>query len=120
MSAIRVALRVATVRVVRRGLGRLGSWPAPTKPCAGAEDVVRAVRRAAAAMPGTSCLVEALAIEALLARRGVPSTLRIGFERRGDGALGGHAWIEANGMTLGAAGGATWHARATAPRARSA
>jgi Transglutaminase-like superfamily len=53
----------------------------------------RAPRRA-------TCLVKALAAQAMLARRGYPSRLRIGVTRGGRGELEAHAWVEHEGRIL--------------------
>jgi hypothetical protein len=48
---------------------------------------------------GTSCLKEALVLSWLLARRGMPATLRIGVGRP-DGTFAAHAWLEQDGRVI--------------------
>ena len=48
---------------------------------------------------GTSCLKEALVLSRLLARRGIPTTLRIGVGRQAD-AFAAHAWLEQDGRVI--------------------
>jgi hypothetical protein len=48
---------------------------------------------------GTSCLKEALVLAWLLARRGMPTTLRIGVSHRA-GSFAAHAWLEQNGRVI--------------------
>lgn len=48
---------------------------------------------------GTSCLKEALVLSWLLARRGMPATLRIGVGRQ-NGAFAAHAWLEQDGRVI--------------------
>lgn len=63
-------------------------------------DSAWAVSRAARAVPGASCLVQALAARQMLARRGVEASLRFGV-RRGDAApLAAHAWLERDGLIV--------------------
>ena len=47
-----------------------------------------------------TCLVKALAMQALLARRGWPAELRLGACRDGDSRLRAHAWVESNGSVV--------------------
>lgn len=48
---------------------------------------------------GTSCLKEALVLSHLLARRGVPTRLRIGVGRQAE-AFAAHAWLEQDGRVI--------------------
>ena len=48
---------------------------------------------------GTSCLKEALVLSRLLARRGVPTQLRIGVGRQAE-AFAAHAWLEQDGRVI--------------------
>lgn len=48
---------------------------------------------------GTSCLKEALVLSRLLARRGIPATLRIGVGRHAD-VFAAHAWLEHDGRVI--------------------
>ena len=50
--------------------------------------------------PVRPCLTQALTARYLLARRGVPSTLRIGVTRGEDQSLQAHAWLEQRGEVL--------------------
>ena len=47
-------------------------------------------------LPGT-CLRRSLVLYGLLERRGVPSRVRFGVEKRGE-ALAAHAWVECHGV----------------------
>jgi hypothetical protein len=64
-----------------------------------------AIGAVSARAPSASCLVQALAADAMLRRRHLPSEIRIGVRpRRGHGArFEGHAWVECGGaVTVGA------------------
>jgi hypothetical protein len=65
-----------------------------------AQDVVWAVRRVSRAIPGATCLTQALAAQLLLARRGHSSRLRIGVARARGGGLRAHAWLESEGVVV--------------------
>jgi hypothetical protein len=101
VAAIRVALRVFPFRLLRPVLARAaspagrGHLDAP-----GVDRVARAVGRAAARVPGATCLVRALATQILLARRGEASALHIGVARDGRGGVKGHAWLEHEGRVV--------------------
>ncbi len=68
---------------------------------AAARRLARQVERAAGLrIYRVPCLARALLLERLLARRGLPATLRIGVRRPGAGRLGAHAWVECGGLVL--------------------
>jgi len=48
----------------------------------------------------TTCLRQALLVEALLARRGIASELRIGVRNLATTGFGAHAWVERDGRVL--------------------
>jgi hypothetical protein len=48
----------------------------------------------------TTCLTQALATQALLARRGVGSRLHVGVVRGAAGQVEAHAWVERDGRVL--------------------
>src|SRR5712692_501571 len=82
-AAALLALAAAAVRVLPSSLFLrvLGSPRACNRTLFGQgpiDAIVQAVDRVAAHVPGTSCLVRALALRTLLARRGVASCVRIG------------------------------------------
>ena len=98
VAAVRVALWVLPFRSV---LGVIRSVGASRR--AGAvtpERVVWAVEAAARGVPRATCLVRALAAQALLARRGHPSQLRLGVARGASQAFEAHAWLEQDGQVL--------------------
>jgi len=101
LSVIRLALgrvpfttlRRMVVRGPRKGIG-------PPNPGI-ADQVVWAVNALFPTTPRrATCLVRALAVQAMLARRGYPSRLRIGVMRGSPGGLDGHAWVEHEGRIL--------------------
>jgi hypothetical protein len=60
-----------------------------------------AVERAARCVPGAQhCLTQALAVKLLLARRGVPTELRIGVTKSPLGPLKAHAWLESDSVAV--------------------
>lgn len=100
--AIRVGLWALPFGAVRRIVCRAGHRrvEAASAPEASVERVVWAVRAASARVPRASCLTQALAARALLARRGLPSDLRIGVARSSENGIEGHAWLERNGRIV--------------------
>jgi hypothetical protein len=104
---------LAAVTVVRLSVlflpfqlwGRAGGWLSrrrlsPISAHAASQDVVWAVGRASRAIPGATCLTQALAAQLLLSRRGLPSRLRIGVTRAHGGGLRAHAWLESGGVVV--------------------
>ena len=68
----------------------------------------RALARAAARVPWRAdCLIQALAMDRLLRRRGYSPQFHLGVARRPAGAFAAHAWLVCGGVTVsgGSAGG---------------
>lgn len=92
-------------RAVARATHRAMSVPVPTARPAPADAatvwrVYRAVHRAKRLWPGSvRCLQTALVLQEVLARRGLPATVRVGVRLRSDD-LEGHAWVEVAGWVL--------------------
>jgi hypothetical protein len=85
--------------MVRRLKGRADALDGNPKPLIAR--VVAAVMRSSRVVPGgKNCLVQALAANLLLGRRGVPSTVRIGVAKDCHGTFRAHAWAEADGETV--------------------
>lgn len=105
MVSIRASFRVASFAATQRWLARCCRARAARADQPPAEAtaawVGAAVRAASRRLPGSSCLVEAMAAEAMLRRRGVASTLHIGV--RAPSAvtpLDAHAWLECAGTVV--------------------
>ena len=109
--AVRLALSALSLRTVR---GLLVHIPSVARPISGdaASSIARAVTRARAVVPGATCLVRALAVQALLVRRGYSAHLRLGFVRREGNVLSGHAWVESEGRVFDDTGEASRYAPA--------
>ena len=59
------------------------------------------VPRVAARMPFRSdCLVQALAAQAMLSRRGIASRVHLGARKGPGGGIEAHAWLTAGGRTV--------------------
>jgi hypothetical protein len=65
-----------------------------------AERVAWAVTAAARYIPGSKCLVQAIAGRSLLAKYGIHSQIRIGVAKDSKNWLSAHAWVEVEGKTL--------------------
>ncbi len=63
------------------------------------EEIAWAVGVAARRVPGASCLTQALALQLLCRRRGYPTQLQIGVERKGS-RFRAHAWVERDGKVI--------------------
>src|SRR5262249_37751526 len=101
LATVRVGLWVLPFRWVHGALCAFGSrrrfagGDAPP-----VERIVWAVGAAACLVPRATCLVRALAAQALLARRGYASQLRLGASRAPGRSFEAHAWIERDGRVL--------------------
>lgn len=89
----RIGLWTAKTETVRR---RLAPKPRPMADNgAVALQVARAVRRMARLVPRASCLTQAIAGQVMMARRGVPSVIRIGVAIGEVKGFEAHAWVVA-------------------------
>lgn len=64
------------------------------------EHVAWAITTASRRLPGATCLVQALAAQVLLARRGYHGSLRIGVRRNQEEGFVAHAWLEHEGKVM--------------------
>ena len=82
-----------SIKELVRFAAALSEWMPPTIVQASRlETAERASERASRLVPGAVCLHRALAARVWLARRGVPTSLVVGFRR--DDTLEGHAWLD--------------------------
>jgi hypothetical protein len=85
----------------RQSRGWCGPPPRRTVAPPPPERIAWAVRAVGVATPrGSNCLVRALATQAMLARYGYPSELKIGVRKSEDGAFAAHAWLECAGAVI--------------------
>jgi hypothetical protein len=90
---VRLALAMVAVDRVRNWAGRLRPG------CGPVDRITWSVRTAWRRVPGTSCLVAALALHRLLSRQGHRSQLMIGVASGHDG-FAAHAWVICDGKIL--------------------
>ena len=75
------------------------------RPSRGGQDDVKRVGWSVAAVTrrvpfDSTCLIQSLAVDAMLRRRGVPCEIRVGVRPPGNGALTAHAWVEHDGEVI--------------------
>ena len=95
LACVRVGLRVLPFRTLRRALE-----VRPTAEAVSIERVTCAVTAAARRTRGTTCLVTALVVSAMLRRYGHESVLRIGVRQSDRSLLEAHAWVECKGIVV--------------------
>src|SRR5262245_55511208 len=100
LGAVRVGLWILPFRCVHGATRTLGKSRRRETDEPTVERIVWAVGAADRLVPGTTCLVRALAVQALLARRGHASQLRLGVTGGGGRAFEAHAWLERDGRVL--------------------
>jgi len=100
VAAVRIGLAVLPFGRLRAILRRVKSSPS-RRPGAvpSAEELAWAVGVASRYVPRATCLVQALALELLLARSGRAAEVRIGVAKQ-NGHLQAHAWVESEGQRL--------------------
>jgi hypothetical protein len=102
--AIKLAMRLLPFRTLRR-LAIIAT-SAPMRRLrntdhASADRAIWAVEATSRHIPGVkSCLIQALATQVLLARRGYPALLHIGVTRGEHGQFRAHAWVESEGKVV--------------------
>lgn len=120
LAAIRIAFsvlpfqqlvkRLETLKVseTHRHASRQGRHLRVWKP----EQISWAIRVVGRYLPGTgNCLVQSLAAQTMLARRGYSSHLRIGVAKDKVGKFNAHAWVECDGkIVIGGAGASQYTA----------
>lgn len=107
LAAIRLWLGLLPWRTLHRLLVRLPGGPISGKPHnLSAERIAWAVSVASQVVPGSrTCLIQALAVQALLARAGYPARCHIGVAKGAEGRLEAHAWVESQGrIVIGGSG----------------
>ena len=77
--------------------------PSRRLPGATPQQVSWAVHAVSRRLPGTQCLPRSLATQALLAREGIASELRLGVAQAPRG-IRAHAWVECDGEALAGEG----------------
>lgn len=109
-----IALRIVRFHVLRRWLGVRSAGPGalpppPLRPRAsdlsgrtGLARIGWAVEAAGRRVPGATCLVQALAADAMLRRRGYRPALRFGVRERrlASRPIDAHAWVEVQGAVV--------------------
>lgn len=103
LSVVRLGLWLLPFQSLRRSLARLARGPAKERNAGGLplDRFVWAVEAASRYVPGArTCLVQALAGQVLLVRRGYPVQLRIGVTKGEEGKLEAHAWLESEGQIV--------------------
>lgn len=102
------ALAVMRLALTVRGYAAIKAWMpqgrAATEAHFYARQLARRIERLAQAVPGASCLTQALALQWLMARSGYACELLVGVRRDETGRFAAHAWVACNGrIVLGAA-----------------
>ncbi|MBH8562237.1 lasso peptide biosynthesis B2 protein [Nostoc sp. CENA67] len=106
LAVIRVGLKLLPFQQLRRLLAKIAQPKAKLQAMdeASVKKVAWAVTVASPYLRAI-CLPQALAVQVLLARRGYPTQLRIGFTRSKSGQMSAHAWVESQGeVVIGGAG----------------
>ena len=101
-AAIRLGLALLPYRKVSGLVDRLARVR-PRRhlaPSVSPERIARSVTRASSAVPGATCLPQALAAKVLLERGGHPARVRVGIGRTEGARLLAHAWVESEGRIV--------------------
>jgi hypothetical protein len=59
-----------------------------------------AVRSVSGMVPSATCLARALTLQALLSRKGIPSSLALGVAQGNESGIIAHAWVEVDGIVI--------------------
>lgn len=96
--ALRAGLRVLPFTTVRRQLRRWSD--VKSRNACEPSSAAWAVAAVGSRLPGTTCLVDALAADCMLRRRGHAPALKIGVRRGADIGIDAHAWLEYSGVVV--------------------
>ena len=96
--AARLGLWLLPFPAIRRWAG--GIVPARAQSSLPIERLAWSVSAASRLVPRATCLTQALAGQALLARHGHPAHLHLGVARGEAGQFEAHAWLEAGGQVI--------------------
>lgn len=93
-----ICAKLATLAVPARTLLALGSIPTPIgRPSAQLPQEIReatdAIEQSSIYLGFTNCLIRAVALRMLLARRNIPTELHIGARKDEEGKFAAHAWL---------------------------
>lgn len=97
VARIRLALTFSSLKRVRE---QLAAAPRQPRQDATIHALAWSIRGAAKVVPGASCLTQALALQELLTRRGIESTVRLGVREARPEVLAAHAWVIVNGRIV--------------------
>jgi len=97
ISLIRLSVALLSLRTVHRMAVTI-AWRCDES--FSADRIVWAVRAAARFVPGSTCLVQALAAQALLIRHGFRPRLTIGVAKSEFDRFGAHAWVTSEDTVL--------------------
>jgi len=93
----RIGLALCSLPTLQRRFSKVSS---PRLAGASLAELRWAVLAAARRVPGTKCLARALALQALMARAGLPAQLCIGVAKESGSALEAHAWVLHDGVPV--------------------
>ncbi len=96
VAAARIGLWVLPVRVIHRWISK------ERERSGGGEsvgEIVRAVTTASRYCPGATCLIQAIAAQAMLARSSHQSRIEIGISKQGE-QFAAHAWLVCGGRIV--------------------
>lgn len=65
-----------------------------------ANEIAWAIKRASSFVPGSTCLVQALAGKVVFSSQGYQSTIKIGVKKNVSSGISSHAWLEHEGNTV--------------------
>jgi hypothetical protein len=98
---VRILLWVFPLTSLRRGITAFSSrLPTTPKTISRPECIAWAVTVASRWLFRSTCLVQALAAQILLASEGIPSTLHIGVRKGEQSPIDAHAWVEVDGKII--------------------
>lgn len=89
-----------SLTVLGYGRTRSGLSAKPSSQTHAPDFVAWSVRQASKFTPGATCLVQALAVQHLLAKSGVDSDLRVGARRGAGDKFEAHAWVIHEGRVI--------------------
>jgi hypothetical protein len=103
LAVIRIGLIVLPFPTLRRTLDKLAGAPNPQRvddPEYQSRIVWATLTASPYLLPDKPCLTQALTVQLLLRRKGIPAQLRIGVKKDGENKLLAHAWVDSEGTIV--------------------
>jgi hypothetical protein len=86
--------------VTRKWAGHVTQPSTPAQSAPSRDDICWSVRKAAALVPGATCLSQAIVVHRMLSRAGYTAEVHVGVQLGGERPFHAHAWVTCDGRIV--------------------